>query len=63
MIPLEDIEMKMRRVHFFNTHLSYGNQEPARIEQVKVLKPFIAEKSRTGMGMANILISELSKSL
>jgi endonuclease/exonuclease/phosphatase family metal-dependent hydrolase len=47
-------------VNFFTTHLSYGSQEPVRIQQVQSLKEFIAEKSADGTAVQNIVCGDFN---
>ncbi len=47
-------------VNFFDTHLSYGNQEQVRIQQVQAIKDFIADKDADGVTAANLLCGDFN---
>ena len=47
-------------VNLFNTHLSFGNQEDVRIEQVKAIKAFVSEKSTQNIASANVLCGDFN---
>jgi len=47
-------------VNFFDTHLSFGNQESVREAQVNAIKEFIAEKSADQKAVANILCGDFN---
>ncbi len=47
-------------INVYNTHLSYGNQEPVRIEQVAVLQNFIHQKSAAYPAKADILCGDFN---
>jgi endonuclease/exonuclease/phosphatase family metal-dependent hydrolase len=47
-------------VNLFNTHLSFGNQEPVRINQVKAIKGFIQDKSQQGNAVINLLCGDFN---
>ncbi|MFQ5605262.1 MAG: endonuclease/exonuclease/phosphatase family protein, partial [bacterium] len=42
-------------VNFFNTHLSFGNQESVRISQVEALREYVAKKSADRFVTANFI--------
>ena len=47
-------------VNFFNTHLSFGNQEETRETQVEAVRDFIAAKSADGVAIANIVCGDFN---
>ena len=47
-------------VNFFDTHLSYGNQESVREAQVNAIKEFVAEKSMDPIAIANIVCGDFN---
>jgi endonuclease/exonuclease/phosphatase family metal-dependent hydrolase len=47
-------------VNFFNTHLSFGGQEPVRIQQVRAIKPYIEQINSDSVALANILCGDFN---
>ncbi len=47
-------------VNYFDTHLSFSNQEPVRIEQVAAIREFVVEKSADGAAVANIVVGDFN---
>jgi len=47
-------------INLFNTHLSYGNQQPIRDDQVAAIKAFIAEKSSDKIAALNLLCGDFN---
>ncbi len=47
-------------INFFDTHLSFGEQEPVRILQVNAIKPYIEQINTDSMAIANILCGDFN---
>jgi endonuclease/exonuclease/phosphatase family metal-dependent hydrolase len=47
-------------INFFDTHLSHGDQEPVRIQQVQSIKPFVETKNNDGVAISNILCGDFN---
>ncbi len=47
-------------INFFDTHLSFGDQEPVRIQQVQAMKPFVETKDNDHVAVANIICGDFN---
>ena len=47
-------------INFFDTHLSYGDQEPVRIQQVQAIKPYIEQINSDSIAVSNILCGDFN---
>ena len=47
-------------INFFNTHLSFGEQEPVRIQQVNAIKPYIEQIHSDSVAIANIICGDFN---
>lgn len=47
-------------INFFDTHLSFGNQEPVRIQQVQAIMAFVAAKNADSLAAANLLCGDFN---
>ena len=47
-------------INFFNTHLSFGEQEPVRIQQVIAIKPYIEQINSDSVAIVNILCGDFN---